>query len=199
MDQQNSNNSAPSTPSGNTTPVASHDNQQKPPIHEDLHTGYEQLKQQYRLAIDLRLQWYPYRVISKKLEKGGFKATEMTLEKWFSKGGFCHEVYNNMRALRARELEEEIKEQQNMLEQGKRNSLIILNRALDKAVENDEISTEDYNNARDMLDRTGVPKQTKTDINGKIESEGVKEMAGLIKAVLESKGLPLPEVKDESE
>jgi hypothetical protein len=174
-------------------PVAS---QPKPPVQntppppqqpEDPQTGYEKLEEQYRKAIDLRLLHFPYQVISKKLIAASFKATEGTVRSWFSIGGACHDTYEAMVKIRRVDLDEQIKQQQDLIQQGTANALIIVNKVLQKAVENEEITEQEAIAARDMLDRGGVPKLSKVDSNNKIDAEGVAEMAAIIKGILEPK------------
>lgn len=194
MDSKN--NSTNSKISGNspasTQPASQHTIKHPAPkkpeeLPHDPVTGYEKLVPQYRLAIDLKLLHYPYRIISKKLIAAQFKASEGTVQQWFAEGGACHKTYTAMAEIRRKELEQSIEEQQQMIQQGTANALVIINRSLEKAVENETITDQDYNNARDMLDRGGVPKQTKTDNNNvnRFDSEGMVAMATAIKSVLE--------------
>lgn len=154
---------------------------------QDPQTGYEKLEEQYRKAIDLRLLHYPYAIISKKLIAASFKASEGTVRQWFATGGACHKVYEAMVAIRRLELDEQIKHQQDLIQQGTANALIVVNRVLQKAVENEEITEQEAIAARDMLDRGGVPKQSKVENNNntRFDSEGMVAMAQAIKSVLE--------------
>jgi hypothetical protein len=190
MEQQNNqNNQTNNTTPAKSTPPASNNNQppQKQETPQDPNTGYHNLKKQHRIAIDLRLLHYPYRVISKKLQTAGFKATESTVETWFVKGGTCHFAYEGIRTIRVKDLEEQIQHQQRLIQQGTANALLIVNKVLEKAVEKDEITEQEAIAARDMLDRGGVPKQNKTDGSIKVESESMMAMAQAITGVLEGK------------
>lgn len=175
-----------SQPTANTQNVQQTPQQviQQPPVPQDPQTGYEKLDEQYRKAIDLRLLHYPYSIISKRLIAANFKAAEGTVRQWFATGGACHDVYEEMVKLRRADLDEQIKEQQNLIQQGTANALIIINRSLQKAVENEDITEQDAITARDMLDRGGIPKQSKVDNNNRIDAEGVAEMATIIKGIL---------------
>lgn len=161
--------------------------QQQNVTPSDPQTGYETLEPQYRRAIDLRLLHYPYKAISNKLIAEHYKATVATVETWFSKNGACHDVYQKMVEIDRAERKKNSEERAELLEEGTNNALIVLNRVLRKAVENDEITEQEAIAARDMLDRGGVPKMSKTDGSVKVESEGLEQMATLITGILEGK------------
>lgn len=177
---------APVVPSPQSSPPVA--TQEKDPP-QDPETGYEKLDEQYRKAIDLKLLHYPNRVIAKKLIAANFKANEGTVSHWFSVGGTCYDAYQKLVAIRRKELDIQIENQKNLIEQGTANALIIVNKVLNKAVENDEISEQDAIAARDMLDRGGVPKLSKVDNNNKVDAEGVATMAALIKSILDPAGI----------
>lgn len=191
----NNNNSQNQQSSQNPQPIQPVASQPKPSAPtvpptpqqpQDPQTGYEKLEEQYRKAIDLRLLHYPHSVISKKLIAANFKASEGTVRQWFSVGGACHKAYEEMVKIRRAELEESIKNQKDLIEQGTSNALIVINRSLQKAVENEDISEQDAIAARDMLDRGGVPKQSKNTNANTYDTEGLAAMAAVIKGVLEA-------------
>lgn len=174
-------------PTQQTPPAQKVPPAEKPP-QKDPETGYEKLEERFRLAIDMRLQHYPHRTISKRLIAANFVASEGSVQHWFAKGGECYEVYEKMAEVRREELRKSIARRQELLDEGADKALIIMNKMLEKALDNEDITEQEYKAAQDILDRGGVPKQSKTDVSGRIEGEGVEAMASLLKMVMENKG-----------
>jgi len=154
-------------------------------------SAYGCLQPIYQKAIDLRLNGHRHTSIANILSQTGHKVTEHTVRVWFSKGGKCCDIYNSIKQERMIELTEALKENDFQIKAAVVESLAIIRTVLDQALCSEEITPFHIKVAQDVLDRGGVPKQTRVDSNTYLDigkRETLDNMASNIKRILSPAG-----------
>lgn len=156
----------------------------KPPVPQT----YEQLEEWEQLAIDLHIVWTPYKTIIAELkEQLGHQITAQGLRRCFMKDGRLTEIFEQRKKEHLQQRAKQKEEVQEQLNEGAVEAIGVIR----AASRGENISEMQLKAAHDILDRTGYPKTTKLDANGKFESDGLTTVAAGIKAILERKpGVP---------
>lgn len=98
-------------------------------IHKHTNTfkKFEQLSPTHQKAIELRLNAVKYKDIAQELNM-----KEITVRLWFSKGGICHDVFENMKKERMKEREDLFKQIDKRLKDIAVDAVIVLENAVRK-------------------------------------------------------------------
>lgn len=143
---------------------------------------YEELDEIDQVAVDLHIVWTPYKTIKQELaDQFEKKITEQSIRRWFMRGGRLYAIATKRKQERIEERQKNKIEAQAQLDEGSQEAIGVIR----ASARGENISEQQLNAAKDILDRTGFPKTTKLDANGKFESEGLTVVAQGIKAILE--------------
>jgi hypothetical protein len=91
---------------------------------------YEQLSEQHRIAVDMRLENYAYADIAEPL-----KVKEQTVRTWFMRGGYCYEAYQWKRRIRMDERKQRFQEIETQLHEMSADAVLVLKQRLKKGSE----------------------------------------------------------------
>jgi AraC-like DNA-binding protein len=91
---------------------------------------YEQLAEEYRVAVDMKLENYSYADIA-----GNAKVKEQTVRKWFMTGGICYDAYQWKRQIRMQERKQRFSEIETQLHEMAADAILTLKRRLKKGSE----------------------------------------------------------------
>jgi len=148
-------------------------------------TPYDQLDEIKKLAVRLRANLLPYKIVQKRIKEQFQKEyVEDTLQHWFDKSGVCRQALEYYKQKLSIQLELELIEANNILKQAGITSLSLL---ADSLIEEDKYTESQKATARDLLDRSGFAKSNKIDLNQKIESKAMDQLAEDIHTILSAK------------
>ena len=153
---------------------------------EELEKQFQALNENQKLALKCRLEGWDYHMIADELAKTGFNNTELTLRGWFTYDQPLGILYHTICNKRAIESQRSLDNARKILNGAATKAAKIIDKALEQGLRSGTVDPEQYITARDLLDRTGFPKQSKTDFSGNIESNSMDQVANGIKAIAES-------------
>ena len=149
---------------------------------------FAKLHEIYQLAVELRATFTPYRMIQEEIKAQFSKSfKEQTIRTWFLKDGACYEALEYITKQRTIEREKDFALMKDKLNE----TAISAVGVIEKAIAGGKVTELQVAAAKDILDRTGFPKQTKTTFSGNIKSTSLDKVTEALRAIASGQKLPI--------